>query len=48
MRAQGLRHEEISRRIDSESAVIILRDFIDQRGQQPDRTEGSSPVIDAN
>jgi len=54
MRAQGLSDEEISRRIDSESAVIILRDFINQHdflkqnGQQPDRTEGSSPLIDAN
>jgi putative Holliday junction resolvase len=48
MRAQGLGHEEISRRIDSESAAIILRDFIDQTGPQPDRTEGASSVIDAN
>ena len=33
MRAQGLAQREISQRVDSESAVIILRDFIDQAGQ---------------
>ena len=32
MRAQGLDSGEISRRVDSESAAIILRDFIDQGG----------------
>lgn len=33
MRAQGLERREISQRVDSESAAIILRDFIDQAGQ---------------
>jgi putative Holliday junction resolvase len=33
MRAHGVRHEEIAQRIDSESAAIILRDFIDQTGR---------------
>jgi putative Holliday junction resolvase len=32
MRTQGLDHEEIGRRIDSESAAVILRDFIAQAG----------------
>jgi putative Holliday junction resolvase len=32
MRARGLTPEEISRRVDSESAAIILRDFIVQTG----------------
>ena len=33
MRAQGLDPTEISRRVDSESAAIILRDFIDRAGK---------------
>ena len=33
MTAQGLEPREISQRVDSESAAIILRDFIDQAGQ---------------
>lgn len=33
MRAQGLARREISQRVDSESAAIILRDFIDRAGQ---------------
>lgn len=48
MRADGLKPEEISRRIDGESAAIILRDFIDQAEQFPDRKRGPSSVIDAN
>ena len=37
MRNQGLEHGEIRRRVDSESAAIILRDFIAQTNQQPGR-----------
>jgi putative Holliday junction resolvase len=48
MRARGLKPEEISRLVDSESAAIILRDFIDQTGTSPVVSEGSSSVIDAN
>jgi putative holliday junction resolvase len=33
MRAQGLERREISQRVDSESAAIILGDFIDRAGQ---------------
>jgi len=33
MRTDGVRPGEIAERIDSESAAIILRDFIDQAGQ---------------
>jgi len=33
MRAHGLAQREISQRVDSESAAIILRDFIDHAGQ---------------
>ena len=40
MRQQGLDHEEIRKLVDSESAAIILRDFIDQNGL--------NSVIDAN
>jgi putative Holliday junction resolvase len=38
MRTHGIRPEEIGQRIDSESAAIILRDFMDRAGQLPDRT----------
>ena len=48
MRARGLKPEEISRRVDSESAAIILRDFIVQTGMSPAVREDSSSVIDAN
>jgi len=48
MRARGLKPEEISRRVDSESAAIILRDFIVQMGMSPAVREDSSSVIDAN
>ena len=33
MRGQGLDPREISQRVDSESAAIILRDFIDRAGE---------------
>ena len=48
MRAQGLNHGEIRRRVDSEAAAIILRDFIDRAGHSPDGEKDSSSVIDAN
>ena len=32
MRAQGFNHGEIRKRVDSESAAAILRDFIDRSG----------------
>jgi len=41
MKAQGLGDEKIRERVDSESAAIILRDFIDRVGP-------STSVIDAN
>jgi putative Holliday junction resolvase len=41
MRTSGVGHEEIAERVDSESAAIILGDFIDQAG-------ASSLVLDAN
>ena len=48
MRARGLKPEEISRGVDSESAAIILRDFIVQIGISPAVKESSSSVLDAN
>lgn len=41
MKTQGLGNEEIRQQVDSESAAIILRDFIDRLGP-------ASSVIDAN
>jgi len=48
MRTRGLKPEEISRRVDSEAAAIILRDFIVETGMSPAVKEDSSSVIDAN
>ena len=36
LREQGFSREEIKKRVDSEAAAIILRDFLEQREARPD------------